>query len=82
VHRKMCMTAQFFVHNAVGSRFLIIIQVGKIWMQTISKARCLSKWRIDFLNLLCARSARKFPITSDVPHYSRTLSPSLHVAFW
>ena len=58
----MCMTAQFFVHGSIGSRFLMIIKVGKIWMQTISKARRLLKWRIDFSNLLRARPARTSPI--------------------
>jgi hypothetical protein len=35
----MCMTAQYFVHEGGDSRFLMIIQVGKIWMQMIRQGR-------------------------------------------
>jgi hypothetical protein len=37
------MTAQFFVHDSGDSRFLMIVQDGKIWMQTISRAQWLLK---------------------------------------
>lgn len=34
------MCAKFFyVYDAVGSLFLMIIQDGKIWMQTINRGR-------------------------------------------
>jgi len=36
MQRKKYITAQFVVHDAVGSRFLMIIQVGKICMKTVS----------------------------------------------
>lgn len=62
----MCMTAQFFVHGSGDSRFLMITQVGKIWMQMISKLQWLLMWRIDFSNLLCARSARTFLISIPI----------------
>jgi len=39
----MSLFTQFFVHDSGGSRFLMIVQDGKIWMQTVSKALRLLK---------------------------------------
>ena len=55
--QKGLRCAQKTVHDSGDSRFLMIIQVGKIWMQTISKALWLLSWRIDFLNILSARTS-------------------------